>query len=148
MPVRGRGHLDNFSSNKLVLDPIAVLVERLGQGEVLFGGQDCRGRHAFILASYWAGPVKSDRRSNRPAQKIRKQRIFDLPIALQRANRFAGVDHRRTSSNGGGASTSSPDINSSRIRLPFGSNSSGNARYSSDVIGARASMRMYYTPQQ
>src|ERR1700730_14563933 len=70
VPVRGRGHLDNFSSNELVLDPIAVLVERLGQGEVLFGGQDCRGRHASILASYWAGLVKSDRRMKRPSQRI------------------------------------------------------------------------------
>src|ERR1700730_4400771 len=70
MPVRGWRHLDNFSSNQLVLDPIAVLVERRGQGEVLFGGQDCRGRHASILASYWARQVKSDQRMKRPSQRI------------------------------------------------------------------------------
>jgi hypothetical protein len=50
MPVRGGWHLDYFSSNELGLDPIAVLVELLGQGEVLFGGQECRSGHTSILA--------------------------------------------------------------------------------------------------
>ena len=43
-------HLDDLTSDEFVFDSIAVLVEFVGQSEVLLGGDECRGGHTRILS--------------------------------------------------------------------------------------------------
>ena len=51
MRVRRERHLDDLTSDELVFDSVAELVEFVGQSEVLLGGDECRGWHTAILAS-------------------------------------------------------------------------------------------------
>jgi hypothetical protein len=47
--LRSGRHLDDLTSNELVFDSIAVLVELIGQSEVLLGGDKRRSGHTVLF---------------------------------------------------------------------------------------------------